>query len=449
MYNMSSTDNQEAAQAYFCAIVDFLGDTKAHELKKYNTYAEFVQFWGSRKPSLQDVFNQHVKSGKSRFADVENVLKNDAWYKSSRNIGIKLIQEVTKNKTLMPFSRIAPPGWKQIFYAHQDAAIMDMVSKLFTIVSENHAKNSTKGKGWSPRFSDINKWSPADIYFADDTAVRELQQATITAKSDTWSYTELNTFMYKLWTNGHLLPVSLKKAGDSVTIKYVNFESKWNTRLKAYTPNSIELKMATTEGDRRARVIFTIPDGSQYSLEFATKCSYPVRQAAGNTGLSGLETKIKIELIPIGGSAKEGQVGPEAIDQIIGLSQKIKSIIKTADTERKQFKESASVKKLITERTRQVQTSLQRSTAPSPKKKTDYFATPDGKTAKFLTETGKQQTLAFQKSLATLAANSFEGTLLKQLRTHFSSDVGINDIRLLFLYAAARSQDSAKYIIAK
>jgi len=459
---MSSTDKQEAAQAFFCAVVDFLGAKQAKEkLTTINTYNDFVKFWikheQSGKPSLQELFSQHVRSGKSSFANIESVLKDNAWYKSSRNIALKLIEEVQKNSTLAPFKNIAKIGWQNIFYAHQDTQIMDQVSKLFKLVSTNH--KNPKNKNWAAPFSDINKWSPADIYFATNEGAKQLVTAQRDAVKKMWSYEKLNTFLYKLWKSGDLLPVSLKKAGDTVSVKYINFEKTWDARLKEYQPQDLEIVQPKPkasgndddEGERRVRTVFAIGGGARYSLEFATKCSFPVRKAATNAGLSGLETKIKIELIPIGGKAKEGQAGPEAIYEIPGLSEALKTIIENADAQRKEFKKgNQAVQKLITERTEQVQRSLHvGDDAPESSLNLKYSVTTDGKTSKVLTEAGKTETNDFQKELAAVAARSFEGTLLTGVRKHFANVDNSNDIRLLFMYAAARSENAAKYIIAK
>ena len=460
----STTDNQEAAQAYFCAIVDFLGATNAKKLVPIETYTGFLAFWAqhqqSGKSSLKDLFETHVKSGRSSYAEVEKALDNNAWYRSSRNIALKLIDEVQKNKNLSPFRNIANVGWQDIFYAHQDTGVMEQVSELFKLVSTNHKNNIAKK--WAAPFSDINKWSPADIYFATDRGVEQLSEARATAVKKVWSYAELNTFVYRLWKAGDLLPVSLKKAGDTVTVKYVNLEKSWEARLKNYEPQAIEVKAglpafmkvvkSESTSDRRVRILFTVGDTARvrYSLEFATKCSYPVRKAATSAGMSGLETKIKIELIPLGGNAKEGQVGPEAIYQIPGLSAELKAIFKKADTERKQFKELRSVQKLITERTRQVQRSLYRGNQNPPSSmKVKYSVTNDGKVAKVLTDDGKKETIEFQKRLAVESNQSFEGTLLDGLKAHFKTPKSFNDIRLLFMYTAARSENAAAYIIAK
>ena len=458
---MSSTDKQEAAQAFFCAVVDFLGATTAKKLTAIHTYDDFVNFWikhkQSGKPSLQELFSQHVRSGKSSFKDIQSVLKNNAWYKSSRNIALKLIEEVQKNRTLAPFKNIAKIGWQNIFYAHQDTQIMDQVSELFKLVSTNH--KNPKNKDWAAAFSDINKWSPADIYFATNEGAKQLVTAQRDAVTKMWSYGELNTFLYKLWKSGNLLPVSLKKAGDTVSVKYINFEKTWDERFKKYEPQNLQIVQPKPkasgndddEGERRVRTVFDIGGGAQYSLEFATKCSFPVRKAATNAGLSGLETKIKIELIPIGGKAKEGQAGPEAIYEIPGLSEALKTIIENADAQRKEFKkDNQAVQKLITKRTKQVQRSLHVGDgAPESSLNLKYSVTTDGKTSKVLTVEGKTETKDFQKNLAAVAARSFEGTLLTGVRKHFANGKNSNDIRLLFMYAAARSENAAKYIIAK
>ena len=98
-------------------------------------------------------------------------------------------------------------------------------------------------------FGDINKWNPADIYYANAIAKKAMKAELSRAqklgelygfiggkppkfKSGTTSLKEiqkpkpsdgLNVFIARLIDGGHLLPLSLKKSGTSVVLKPINF----------------------------------------------------------------------------------------------------------------------------------------------------------------------------------------------------------------------------------
>lgn len=69
-------------------------------------------------------------------------------------------------------------------------------------------------------FSNLNKWSPADIYIVKSDSLNEnFSQAN--------SLVELNAVILKNLQNGNIIPVSLKKTNsDKIEIKYVNFDEE-------------------------------------------------------------------------------------------------------------------------------------------------------------------------------------------------------------------------------
>ena len=97
------TDLAEAAQALFCALIDFVGTSKMDELIDENSsYVNFKKNWESNKLTkttpIEKIYNQYVAAGRTTFKDIENFLTYgksvklaDSWYKSSVLIAKKLI----------------------------------------------------------------------------------------------------------------------------------------------------------------------------------------------------------------------------------------------------------------------------------------------------------------------------------------------------------------------
>lgn len=73
--------------------------------------------------------------------------------------------------------------------------------------------------------ADVNKWSPADIWFMDATG-KKIAEGITKAKS----IYELNDILRKAIVDKHIIPVSLKKCVGSASIKEVNFEQDKNKK---------------------------------------------------------------------------------------------------------------------------------------------------------------------------------------------------------------------------
>jgi len=229
------TDIQESAQALFCALanrVGVAGLSKFFDKEKYPTYLEFKTNWNKTFKNLpiEKAFAAHVKSGKASLLEIETLLhgtlektkskKND-WYYSSLEIAKKLIKEIAKISS--KFSYVKAGNWQDVFWRHGDKEVMENIAKLFKKANDYQKELVTNAKGevkLARPFDNINKWSTADIYFAADSAKKEIEELIKEKKLD---YTKLNAMVSKQISEGLLLPLSLKKQPNDVTIKKVNF----------------------------------------------------------------------------------------------------------------------------------------------------------------------------------------------------------------------------------
>lgn len=228
----TTTDIQEAAQALFCALANKHGVTnidKTFNKETFPTYLEFKSAWDKKHPTatITKSFASHVKSGKASLKEIEDLLygvgkkgkDQHAWYYSSLQIAKQLIKEIDTISS--KFNYIKTGNWSNVFWRHGDPEVMENIAKLFKKANDYQKQlEKTGGKNIEKPFADINKWSTADIYFASEKAKKEIEDLSKEKKLD---FTQLNAFVGKHITEGTLLPLSLKKQPNEVTIKKVNF----------------------------------------------------------------------------------------------------------------------------------------------------------------------------------------------------------------------------------
>ena len=221
----SETTLFESAQAIFCAAADYLGDKKADLLldsKKYPTFTEF-------RRDNQTLLNKALTRVKVDVNEEEvyNFLeKKDSWYKSSLLIAVKIVKDLHK---IDPQFKVKAPKFNDgnMYYLRNRGGVMETIQELFRIANKSLVTRMLKEE--IPQvfgFADINKWNPADIYFASPVAVAELKKllATAQAKPDSFDLAALNKSIKNLIDKGAMLPLSLKKVAGSVELKKVNFE---------------------------------------------------------------------------------------------------------------------------------------------------------------------------------------------------------------------------------
>ena len=235
---MSAIDTKfgESAQALFCAIADIVGISKADkvlDLKKYTNYSEFE----SDNRKVIDQAYKAIDTPGASLDGIEEFLKRpsdkNGWYRSSVLIALKLRQDITKlmsNLGYTKFNRIQTPGINNLFYKRGDTPIMGNIEKLFKIANKNTKYWTTLRQ---PSFGDINKWSPADMYFASETAKRNVSKELSFAQSNQGSYNidRLNILITENMKSGDLFPLSLKKQTKQVELQPVNFDEESKSEL--------------------------------------------------------------------------------------------------------------------------------------------------------------------------------------------------------------------------
>ena len=159
-----SPKEAEAAQALFCAVVDYEG-------KKINPVPSDYTAFKEKYQRTMDRVKRKVKYPGVSLTRIETLLNanSNGWYNSSINIANKLFEE-TKRIARKTHNKIKPPGI-ELFYVRGckvgsivSQTVMKDIEKLFKhvkaeVVSRNRLENSN-----DLVFSDLNKWSPADIY---------------------------------------------------------------------------------------------------------------------------------------------------------------------------------------------------------------------------------------------------------------------------------------------
>ena len=212
----------ESAQALFCAMADFLGKEKSKKVLNYKTYETYGQFKSEKdnEKLINDSYNKLKTTGVSLDLIEKILIKDVDWYKSSVNIAVKLIDDISEIDK--DFKKIQSPGWTDFLYyrgAKGGSDVMEDIEQLFTIANKK-----------DKLFGDVNKWSPADIYFASKAAEKKIQQV-VSNPPQGFNFVNLNQLMNSLIDKGELLGVSLKKAPKEVHIYKINFTQEKNQEI--------------------------------------------------------------------------------------------------------------------------------------------------------------------------------------------------------------------------
>ncbi len=240
-----STAKAECAQALFCAMGDYIGAGEIEKIfKGPDAYVDatnkngektgrkrletFEEFENRILPLKNDV----VKTGQDlvekswddrilskTLPDVNlrvlrEFLKDDKWHLSSRTIAITLIKDIADKLDRDLKAKFVPQGFDDIFYFRGDKDVMGNLEKLFKICNKNEDKP----------FGDVNKWSPADIYFSTEAGKKTISDELTIAQSKLYKFDmHLNALVIRLIDDGHLLPLSLKKVGDTASLYKINY----------------------------------------------------------------------------------------------------------------------------------------------------------------------------------------------------------------------------------
>jgi hypothetical protein len=228
-----NTTLAESAQALFCAFADYAVSNRVKlddvlDAKEFPTYKIFRLAWNGKFKTngVDSIFKKHIETPSVTLAMMEDFLnENPDWYVSSVLIAKKLIEDI--DSIVRNFNGIKRPKSSEVWFVRGDKPIMKNIEELFKAANDTSKKmNTVEGAKKSVIFGDINKWSPADIYFASDKARKIIQECVTDNKGSTnkgFSFLDLNVIVSDLIETGQLLPLSLKKQTRSVILQKVNF----------------------------------------------------------------------------------------------------------------------------------------------------------------------------------------------------------------------------------
>ena len=306
-----STDEAEGAQALFCFIADTLGSKKTNqEFKHYlSKVKKAPEFFDTHKRLIDRAFSSNaVKTLKTKEAIIKYIEENNDWFLSSLATAqyvINYIDKISSN-----FSYIKKPGWQDLFYRHGDDEVMSVMNDLYNSANAQSAKQD--GKTF---FGNINKWTPADIYFASAEArsfFKKLSNDKET-KDNNLTFAVLNEHIGDMIESGDLLPLSLKKVVKDVIIKKVNFSrskeeklladtictgvQKWDPMVGSFQMSNREFKLSQYSGGRD--IYITLNSGK-------AKGRIQIRHTPTSGGQP--QKGLKVILGYVGSSALGGQV---------------------------------------------------------------------------------------------------------------------------------------------
>ena len=219
----------ESSQALFCAVADLAGSGKTKSLLNLGEYPTYTLFKRKQGDLIKRVVREKriVTPGVTITNLEEFLIKNEEWYESSVLIAAKLMDQIHLLDRSMPnFKKFRAAKFQNVFYFRGDKQIMGNIAELWKIANNNTAYWTNQKL---TKFGDINKWNPADIYFATPIAIteiaKELKKAH-TNKALSYSIDNLNMMMNRLMKSGDLFPLSLKKQTKTVHLQKVNFDKK-------------------------------------------------------------------------------------------------------------------------------------------------------------------------------------------------------------------------------
>ena len=224
---MSATDTAyaESAQAIFCAMADFLGASKAPQvlnLKKYPTFEDFEDDKNNKKYLKTALTRVTVDMPVDKIYDY--IRRKKDWYISSVLIANKIVKDL---KTIDSDFTIDRKGFNdgKMFYLRGDEDVMKIMDKLFALARDSKVTKVLYETAGVIPIRQINKWSPADIYFANPISKNRLadELADATRTKDKYTFQRLNKLIKELIDEGALLPLSLKKTTTNVKLEKVNF----------------------------------------------------------------------------------------------------------------------------------------------------------------------------------------------------------------------------------
>lgn len=440
---ITATPEAEGAQALFCYIADVLGAKTAN--KEFDTYLDkkskkdFITFQTEYKDVINEAFagTREVNIDKSKDSVLRYLKNNPAWFRSSLLIAKELINELSNVSSKLS-SKIKPPRWGNIFYVRGDSEVMGTLSELFKYANKQSEKAEKGGKS----FGDINKWSPADIYFATGKAksvLSKLEKDPETRKNNL-TFAELNESVGDLIDSGDLLPLSLKKAEGSIKIVKVNFDRKVEEKRLANTyckgvqkwlPMTGSYKLNSKSGKKNKVFFFDKPYPTKKGPYRDIRIGIQSDKQEGNiqirhTPASGGKPQqgVKVVLIYKGASALGGQV--------VGIPLFTK-IIQSVDPT---FAQS-------------IRQTWSKNYAKFVKDANDYINFGEGKMLYESTDAKRKN--KFNDDMGAISGLTVMNAIRPVITNYFSkkSKKQDNVLRAIYAYVSSRSDNSSPFVIAK
>ena len=449
----------ESAQAIFCSLADYLGTNKAKEVldtKKFPTFPDFLASNNNNAsgPKYKNNNQQLLKTALTRVnVDVDPKLvynflstgkKGEGWYKSSILIAMAIVTQLknikVKGNTFANFN-IAKSGYEagEMFYLRGDKAVMSSIGELFKIANKSEPTKLLVKDRKVLRFNDINKWSPADIYFANKFGKLAIAKELNKARSEFSSYefSDLNGLITDQINLGQLLPLSLKKTTSTVKIELVNFDPNVkNTLLRQVTFAGETVADRTTDWTKYERAggkdksyleswkaykdstIKTNPRGIRFNIKVGkAKGQIQIRHDPSGS----LNGRFVVEFLGGGAEARGGSVGS---------SETFHDIWATVDKgAAKKF--LAAYKKAI-ENFSKIKKSLQKDKVN-------------------LRKSGKYRGITqYDHYMAIASAEEVSNKIMPHIKTWFRENKNSEKtIKLMFRYVTSREPRSSKFVIAK
>ena len=437
-----SPKEAEAAQALFCSIADFVGKANISKVLNLKTYPKYEDFKKKFEKDILSSFNK-IKTPGLSLRDIEKfITAQQSWYESSVVIAIKLITSIAEISS--KFKVIEKPKWQDFIYVrgakpdkNRSANTMENIAGLFEIANKNDRQ-----------FGDINKWSPADIYFVSDRGrnevKEELDSLSITSSKgsakvvDNYDFVDLNKLVNALVVNGHILPLSLKKAGKTANLYKYNFDRKQDEKELAnieYNGVSDWSKKYTTGATRDIKIYFS-KDKKQ---------KIKIRHDPHKDDLSASRA-IKVEIEVTGALGRGGSLNSISIlGNILGRVDKTlqRNFLKEVETGLDDYKKA--IKKLNEEYN------------IKPGEKSGAFKQrPKAKTGPTKGKNGSQQYEMYKDDRIELSGKLVLDRIMPLIYEWFKSNEGGKRKRLntkllqkFVEYTSSRSPQSGKFVIAK
>jgi len=316
----------EAAQALFCALADYVGSEASNKVLNTTTYKTMQDFVEAPKVhkgySGEQLLQLAWKECKIPGISLGQIIKflkkkgsggkSSGWYESSVIIAKKIIQEIEKIDK--DFSKIKGPNFQDMIYvrgAKKDPKradnTMEKIGGLFDLANRN-----------DPSFGDINKWSPADIYFVSNDGISRIQEEVVSLdqkldrggakRSQNYNFKKLNSLCNGLLNAGDLLPLSLKKIvgppyTKAVIVKYNFSRSDEEKNLAGYHYHGVNAnwsKPFTLTSQKSARDLAVYFDSTKKSkVKFRHDPSH---------AKFGVATSVKGEIEVTGAGGRGGSI---------------------------------------------------------------------------------------------------------------------------------------------